>query len=80
MSDIKLFAKNKKASKTLIQAMRILCQDRWMDFGIEKCAMLIMRSGKRQMTLRIELPDLTFKIILKVDDQRISANRPDKRN
>ena len=26
-----------------------------MEFGIEKCAMLIMRSGKRQMTEEIEL-------------------------
>ena len=28
-----------------------------MEFGIEKCAMLIMRSGKRQIMERIELSD-----------------------
>ena len=28
-----------------------------MEFGINKCAMLIMKSGKRQMTEGIELPN-----------------------
>ena len=28
-----------------------------MEFGIEKCAMLFMKSGKRHMTLGIELPN-----------------------
>ena len=28
-----------------------------MGFGIEKCAMLVMKSGKRHMTDRIELPN-----------------------
>ena len=28
-----------------------------MEFGIEKCAMLIMRSRKQEMTERIEIPN-----------------------
>ena len=28
-----------------------------MEFGIEKCATLIMKSGKRHMTERVELPN-----------------------
>ena len=28
-----------------------------MEFGIEKCAMLVMKSGKRQLTDGIELPN-----------------------
>ena len=28
-----------------------------MEFGIEKCAMLVMKSGKRCMTDRMELPN-----------------------
>ena len=28
-----------------------------MEFGIEKCAMLVMKSGKRQLTERMELPN-----------------------
>ena len=39
MNDIKLFTKNEKEWKILIQ-------DIWMDFNTEECAMLIMRSGK----------------------------------
>ena len=57
MDDIKLFAKNEKELETLIQAVRIYSQDIGMEFGIEKCAMLVMKSGKRHMTDGIELPN-----------------------
>ena len=56
MNDIKLFAKNEKELETLIQFVGIYSPDKWMEFGIEKCDMLIMRSGKRQMTEEIEQP------------------------
>ena len=56
MDDIKLFTKNKKkVLETLIQAVKIYSQDIGMEFATNKCAMLIMRSGKRQMTEGIEL-------------------------
>ena len=44
--DIKLFAKNEKELETLIHAVKIYSQDIGMRFGIEKCAMLVMKSGK----------------------------------
>ena len=47
--------KNGKELKTLIQVVRIYSQNIGMEFGIEKCAMLIMRSGKWQMMEGIEL-------------------------
>ena len=50
MDDIKLFAKNEKELETLIHAVRIYSQDVGMEFGLEKCAMLVMKSGKRYMT------------------------------
>ena len=56
MDDIKLFAKNKKELETLMHALRIYSQDIGMEFGIEKCAMLVMKSGK-QLTDRMELPN-----------------------
>ena len=56
MDDIKLFAKNEKELETLIQAVRIYSQDIGMEFGIEKCAMLAMKSGKRHLTDGMELP------------------------
>ena len=57
MDDIKLFAKNEKELETLIHAVRIDSQDIEMEFGIEKCAMLVMKSGKRHMTDGMELPN-----------------------
>ncbi len=52
-----LFAKNEKELETLIQAVRIYSDDIEMEFNIEKQAMLIMKSGKQQMTEGIELPN-----------------------
>ena len=49
MDDIKLFAKNEKELETLIHVVRIYSQDIGMESGIEKCAMLTMKSGKRQL-------------------------------
>ena len=57
MDDIKLFAKNEKEVKTLIHAITICSQVIGMEFGIEKCAMLVMKSGKRHMTDGMELPN-----------------------
>ena len=56
MDDIKLFAKNEKELETLIHGVRIYSQDIGIEFGIEKCAMLDMKSGKRHLTDGIELP------------------------
>ena len=55
--DIKLFAKNEKELETLIHAIRIYSQDIGMEFGIEICAILVMKSGKRHMTDGMELPN-----------------------
>ena len=57
MDDIKLFVKNEKELETLIHTVRIYSQDIGMQFGIEKCAMLAMKSGKRHMTDEMELPN-----------------------
>ena len=57
MDDIKLFAKNEKELETLIHAVRIYSQDIVMEFGIEKCAMLVMKRGKRHLTDGMELPN-----------------------
>ena len=56
MDDIKLFAKKiKKELQNLIQRIKIFSPSSGMGFGIEECAVLIMRSGKRQITEGIEL-------------------------
>ena len=53
IDDIKLFAKNEKDLESLIPL--IYSQDIGMEFGIEKCAIIKMKSGKLQMMVRIEL-------------------------
>ena len=55
--DIKLFTKNEKELETLIHAVRIYSQGIGMEFGIEKCAMVVMESGKQHMTDGMELPN-----------------------
>ena len=51
------FWKNEKELETLIHTVRIYSRDIGMEFGIEKCAMLVMKSGKRHLTDRMELPN-----------------------
>ena len=57
MDDIKLFAKNEKELETLIHTVWIYSQNIGMEFGIEKCALLVMKSGKRHLTDGIEVPN-----------------------
>ena len=49
MADIKLFTKNEKELETLIHAVRIYSLSIRIEFGIEKCFMLVMKSGKRYL-------------------------------
>ncbi len=44
MDDSKVFAKNEKELETVIHTVRIYSQDIGMEFGIEKCALLVMKS------------------------------------
>ena len=57
MVDIKIFAKNEKEQETLIHTITIYSRGIGMEFGIEKCAMLVMKIGKRQLTEEMELPN-----------------------
>ena len=57
IDDIKLSAKNEKELETLIHTVTIYSQDIGMEFGIEKCVLLVMKSGKRHLTDEIELPN-----------------------
>ena len=43
--------------ETLMHAVRIYSQVIRMEYGIEKCAMLVMKSGKRHLTDGMELPN-----------------------
>ena len=67
MNNIKIFAKNENEQETLIQTIRISIQHIGITFVIEKCAMLIMKKGKRETTKGIELS--TQKSIRKLEEK-----------
>ena len=56
MDDLKLLAKNEKGLDSLVHTVRIFSEDIGMEFGIEKCAMLVLKGGKRTRSEGIELP------------------------
>ena len=57
MDDIKLFAINEKELETLMHTIRIYSQDKGVEFGIEKYALLVMKADKRHITEGMELPN-----------------------
>ena len=46
MDALKLYGKNKKQVDTLVNTVRIFSKDIGVEFGISKCAVLIMKWGK----------------------------------
>ena len=50
VDEIKLSTKNENEPETRTHTVRIYSQDIGMEFGIEKCAMLVIQSGKRNLT------------------------------
>ena len=57
MDDLKLFAKNEAEIDSLVQTVRIFSDDIGMQFGLEKCASMTMKRGKRVHSDGIALPD-----------------------
>ena len=46
MDDLKLYAKNKKGLESLVQTVQIFSDDIGMEFGIDKCAKLVLKRGE----------------------------------
>ena len=46
MDDLKLYGKNENQIDTLVNTVRVFSDDIRMEFGISKCAILIMKRGK----------------------------------
>ena len=57
MDDLKLYSQSEKGLDSLVQTVRVFSEDIGMEFGIEKCAMLVMEKGKFVKSVGIELPD-----------------------
>ena len=52
-----MYSKSEKALDSLIQTVRIFSTDIGMQFGIDKCAMLVMKKGKIVKSDGIQLPN-----------------------
>ena len=57
MDDLKFYSRSKKGLDSLVQTVCVFSEDIGMEFGIEKCAMLVMEKGKIVKSVGIELPD-----------------------
>ena len=57
MGDLKLNSPGEKQLDSLVQTLRVFSEDIGREFGIEKCAMLVMEKGKIVKSFGIELPD-----------------------
>ena len=57
MDDLKLYAKNEKGLDSLIQTVHVFSSDIGMQFGIDKCATIVVKRGKVITSDGIMLPD-----------------------
>ena len=57
MDDLKLYSQSEKGLDSLIRTVCVFSADIGMEFGIEKCAMLVMEKGKIVKSVGLESPD-----------------------
>ena len=57
MDDLKLYSRSEKGLGSLVQTVCVFSEDIGMEFGIEKCVMLVMEKGKIVKWVGIELSD-----------------------
>ena len=57
MDDLKLYRQSEKGLDSLVQTVHVFSEDVGMEFGIEKCAMLVMEKGKIVKSVGIEWPN-----------------------
>ena len=57
MDDLKLFGKNENQIDSLVQTVFVFSQDIGMEFGIKKCAVIILKRGKMVACDGIQLPN-----------------------
>ena len=46
MDDLKIFAKNKPETDSLLSTVKVISHDIGMEFGVKKCDIAIMKRGK----------------------------------
>ena len=55
IDNLKLYSQSEKGLDSLVQIVRVFSEDIGMEFGIEKCAMLVMEKGNIMKSVGIEL-------------------------
>ena len=46
MDELKVYRRSEKLLDSLVQTVQVFSEDIGMEFGIEKCGMLVMEKGK----------------------------------
>ena len=59
MDDLQLYSRSEKGLDSLVQTICVSSEDIGTEFGIEKCAMLVIEKGKILKLAGIEMPDGT---------------------
>ena len=57
MDDLKLYGRNEEELERLVEIVHIYSKDVGMEFGLDKCGMLVIRKGVKVRSVGIELPD-----------------------
>ena len=57
MDDLKLYGKSEEQIDSLIHTVRIFTDDIRMEFGLSKCAMIVLKRGKLVQSDGIKMPD-----------------------
>ena len=65
IDDLKLYSRSEKGLDSLLQTVHVFSEDIGIEFGVEKCAMLLMEKGKTVKSVDIELPDCKVIKLLK---------------
>ena len=53
---MKFYSRSEKGLDSLVQTVRVFSEDVGMEFGIEKCALLVTEKGKIVKSVGIEMP------------------------
>ena len=67
MDDLKLYGRNEEESERLVEIVHTYSKDVGIEFGLEKCGMLVIRKGIKVRSVRIELLD--GEVIKELDEQ-----------
>ena len=57
MDDLKLYSPSEKGLYSIVLTVRLFSEDTGMEFGMERCAVLVTEKGNIVKSVGIELPD-----------------------